>query len=100
MGFLSRVGMIKAVVFGLAAALAAVLDLMDGDGFTQLADHIGPAGLGLSLEALQAGVQRYVDPDLWDSILVPILTTPTVVVCGVVAAAAFVFAKLLAPRRA
>ena len=53
-----------------------------------------------SLQQLQPAIERHVSPDLWDSVVQPILTSPAALVFGV----AFLFFHLLSalfrrPRR-
>lgn len=104
MSFMSRMSLIKGAVLAIIAVAALVWDALDariwnGGSFEPriLAEHL--LGLGINLESLQAGVQRYVDADLWDQIFVPVLLTPSLYIFGAFAIALIILGYAMRPRR-
>lgn len=97
MRFIAAVTNWKGLIFAALALWALAGDILGGRVFADesllnprsLGENI-VLDLGLSLEPLQAGVQRYVSPGLWDAVIVPILLTPSVYLFGGLALLAFV----------
>lgn len=97
MRFIAAVANWKGLIFAALALWALAADILGGRVFAEgsmlnprgLGEHLA-LDLGLSLEPLQAGVQRYVAPWLWDDVLVPILLTPSIYLFGGLAVLFFV----------
>jgi hypothetical protein len=96
--FISFVFTLKGAIFAALAVAVLIVDWMMGDGFMlrSFGEHV--TDIGISLEALQAGVQRYLDPDLWDDYIVPVLLTPSLYIFGGVALLALGFGWLIKPN--
>lgn len=104
MSLISRVSLIKGAAFALITLALVAWDVVAARVWEAgpfqlrtLAEHL--IELGVSLEALQVGVQRYIDPDLWDDYCVPLLLTPSLYVFGVMAVALLALGRLIRPRR-
>lgn len=104
MSFIAWMSRIKGVVLVLLAGAVVIWDcvearIWEGGAFEPriLAEHL--IGIGLSLEAFQVGVQRYVDPDVWDDFFVPTLLTPSLYLLAALGAALLILGLILRPSR-
>ncbi|MFO0996931.1 MAG: hypothetical protein U1F33_09625 [Alphaproteobacteria bacterium] len=89
-GWILLLGAIASVVSDAIASMASGRFALRPMG--ELWFSLSPSTLNL----VQAVVQRYIDPDLWDNVIFPVLNWPTVAVLGIPGLALI---ALLRPRR-